>query len=78
MAGAQETCPLSVQEAKERLLAEDPEPTRPAGAVMGWVGRHPGEAVLAAAGLGLAFVVFPRLRRLAVPAAIALIRLTMR
>jgi hypothetical protein len=75
MAGGEEVRPLTVDEAKDALLREDPQ-SEPAG-LRGWVLDHPKEAVAAAAGIGVVMVLFPRLRRLAIPAIAAMARLSL-
>ena len=64
--------PPSVEEAKQALLVDDPaEPPRD---WREWIAQHPGRAVAIAAGAGLALAVFPRLRRVAFPIALAVIQ----
>ena len=56
--------PLTLAEAKSRLLEE--EPGR-AGIVTDWIRRNPGGAALAAVGASLVLALSPRIRRIAFP-----------
>jgi len=65
---------MSVEDAKLELLSDGQDAEAGDGGIRGWIAHHPGEAMLAAACVGLVLVAFPRVRRLAVPLAVALVR----
>ena len=65
---------MSVEDAKRELLSDAGDEEAGEPGIRGWIVHHPGEAMLAAACVGLVLVAFPRVRRLAVPLAIALAR----
>ena len=66
---------MSIDDAKRALLEDEPQEA-PQG-VRGWVLGHPMPALAAAAGVGLALVMFPKLRKLAIPLLVAAARRAM-
>lgn len=69
MGSAPQVRPLTVEEAKAQLLRDDPHTQGPAGLLRDWALKNPTPLAATAAGVGLAMVLFPRLRRTAVATA---------
>lgn len=67
--------PVTAREAKARFLGDEPSEPTSARGLRDWIAAHPGEAAMAAAGVGLALALFPRLRRTAISAALIGLRL---
>jgi hypothetical protein len=69
MGRAPQVRPLTVEEAKLRLLEGDADATGiPRSSMRAWVMRHPTQIATAALGVGVAMVLFPKLRRAAIGA----------
>lgn len=69
MGRAPQVRPLTVEEAKMQLLEGDTDSTGiPGSTLRAWVLRNPTQVATAALGVGVAMVLFPRLRRAAIGA----------
>ena len=77
MGGDQKIRPVSLIEAKAQFLEDEPAEPTPAAGIRDWIAAHPKEAAIAAAGVGLALALFPKLRKAATTAAIVGLRFWM-
>jgi len=64
---------LSLDAAKRALVDEEPATGRPPSPGE-WIAQHPAAALVAAAGAGVVLAMFPRVRKVALPLAVAVIK----